>query len=69
MTKNNYSKLRNLLIEFQKEYCPCYKDGNFIGCSGYQNCEFGENGCYGESCSLEDAGSAMYYYYNQKENN
>lgn len=68
MTKANYTRLQNLLTEFKKEYCPCYKGNNYT-CVGYQNCEFGENGCYGESCSLEDATSAMYYYYNQKENN
>lgn len=28
-------------------------------CIGHMNCEFGENGCYGESCAIEDVQEAI----------
>ena len=29
------------------------------GCVGHQNCEYGENDCYGESCTIEDVISSI----------
>lgn len=68
MTKNNYEKLQKLMHEFYIDYCPCHDaEGNYTGCVGYQNCEFGEDGCYGESCAIEDCMSAISYYYHENK--
>lgn len=55
MSENEINKLSDLLDTLIKA-APC-KGGP---CVGYQNCEFGENGCYGESCAIEDVQSALY---------
>lgn len=57
MTNSDLNKLRSLLFELMK-CAPC-KGGI---CVGYQNCEFGENGCYGESCAIEDVIAEIPYY-------
>lgn len=57
MSQDDLNKLYFLLDELKK-CLPC-KGG---GCVGYQRCEFGENGCYGESCAIEDVTNAISYY-------
>ena len=47
-----------LLLDELKKCLPC-KGGL---CMGHQHCEFGENGCYGESCAIEDVTNAISYY-------
>lgn len=50
------------LLEGLKKYTPCH--GGL--CVGYQNCEFGENGCYGESCAIDDVMAAIPCYVTDK---
>lgn len=54
MDKNRLEELKNLLSELMKS-APC-KGGV---CVGHMNCNFGENGCYGESCAIEDVQNAI----------
>lgn len=49
------------ILEGLKQYAPCL--GGI--CVGYQNCEFGENGCYGESCAIDDIMTAIPSYVSQ----
>ena len=53
MNKDELTALRELLFKLQRLQ-PCYSRGMYTGCVGYQNCNFGENGCYGGSCAIED---------------
>jgi len=46
----------NRLLDLLIHAAPC-KGG---ACIGHLNCEFGENGCYGESCAIEDVQNALY---------
>ncbi len=55
MTSEDFDILNRLLDEVMK-LAPC-KGGR---CVGHMNCEFGENGCYGESCAIEDVQAALY---------
>lgn len=55
MEKKELDKLSDMLDDLMK-IAPC----KGCACVGHQNCEFGENGCYGESCAIEDVRSAMY---------
>lgn len=55
MNEKDINKLSELLDSLM-QVAPC-KGGP---CIGYQNCEFGENGCYGGSCAIEDVQSALY---------
>ncbi|MDD6827972.1 MAG: hypothetical protein PUE12_18035 [Oscillospiraceae bacterium] len=48
MTKNEYDQLFRLLCQLQIE-APCHNRA----CVGYQQCEYGINGCYGEECAIE----------------
>lgn len=48
MTKGEYDQLYRLLCKLQTE-APCHNRA----CVGYQNCEYGVNGCYGEECVIE----------------
>lgn len=50
MVKEQFEELLSLLQELM-ELAPC---GGTGPCVGHMNCEFGENGCYGESCAIED---------------
>lgn len=54
MTKKNIEKLNDLLNELLT-ISPCRGKS----CVGHMNCEFGENGCYGESCAIEDVISGL----------
>lgn len=62
MTKDDYNKfyiqLDNLINQ-----APC-KGGP---CIGYQNCEYGVNGCYGEECAIETVQKGIIYYKNKGE--
>lgn len=49
MNKTDYNMLKSLLHKLM-EVAPCH---NGV-CLGYQNCEFGENNCYGSNCAIED---------------
>lgn len=53
MNKEKLLELRDLLYQLQRTQ-PCYHDGLWTGCVGFLNCNFGENGCYGGSCAIED---------------
>lgn len=55
MSNEDLTKLSNLLDSLL-EIAPC-KGG---ACIGHQNCEFGENGCYGESCAIVDVQNALF---------
>lgn len=55
MDDKELDELDNMLALLLK-MAPC-KGG---ACVGHQNCEFGENGCYGESCAIEDVQNALY---------
>lgn len=59
MNENDLNNLYSLLDALIK-CAPC----NGGACVGYQNCEFGENGCYGESCAIQDVISASEIYAN-----
>lgn len=48
----------SLLLNKLMRCAPC----NGGACVGSQNCEFGEDGNYGESCAIEDVLSSMYVY-------
>ena len=50
MTNKEKEQLSYLLEKLQMTEAPC-KGGP---CLGHMNCDFGENGCYGESCAIED---------------
>lgn len=54
----NEKDLRRLdeLLDLLIKVAPC----NGGACVGHMNCEFGENGCYGESCAIEDVQRAMW---------
>lgn len=54
MNQKDFQQLDHLLDELMKA-APC-RGGP---CIGYQNCEFGENGCYGESCIIEKVQTVM----------
>lgn len=54
MSNEELDTLYNLLDGLMK-VAPC-KGG---ACVGHQNCEFGENGCYGSSCAIEDVQRAL----------
>ncbi len=55
MNSEDLKKLDSLLDLLIKA-APC--KGKI--CIGNQNCEFGENGCYGDSCAIEDVRNALY---------
>lgn len=55
MEQKELQRLDDVLDKLIK-MAPC-KGG---ACVGYQNCEFGENGCYGESCAIEDVQRGLY---------
>lgn len=55
MSNEKLDKLSSLLDELL-QIAPC----NGGPCVGYMNCEFGENGCYGSSCAIEDVQNALY---------
>lgn len=55
MSEKDLSQLDQLLCALLRA-APC-KGG---ACLGHMNCEFGGNGCYGESCAIEDVQSAMF---------
>lgn len=48
MTESDYDQLFRQLCKLQTE-APCHNGR----CVGYQNCEYGINGCYGEECAIE----------------
>ena len=50
MVKEQYLELYNLLDDLMMSDAPC----KGCGCVGHQNCNFGENGCYGDSCAIKD---------------
>lgn len=54
MDNKKLEEIKNLLSELMQD-APC-KGG---ACVGHMNCEFGENGCYGESCAIEDVQEAI----------
>lgn len=59
MTRNEYDQLYRLLSKLQTE-APCHNRA----CVGYQQCEYGINGCYGEECAIEvvrEVASNNYY--------
>lgn len=53
-------KYTQLCIELDKliNEAPC-KGG---ACVGYQNCEYGVNGCYGSACAIEIVQAGICYY-------
>lgn len=55
MSERDLNELDRLLGALL-EAAPC-KGGSCVGC---MNCEFGENGCYGESCAIEDVQAAIW---------
>lgn len=57
MIKINYDKLYTAL-DYLTQEAPC--EGG--SCVGYQNCEYGVNGCYGSQCAIEIVQEAMRYY-------
>ena len=59
MTENDYDQLFRQLCNLKKE-APCHNGY----CVGYQNCEYGINGCYGEECAIDAVrleAERMYY--------
>lgn len=48
MTENDYDNLFRQLCNLKKE-APCYNGA----CVGYQNCEYGIYGCYGDKCTID----------------
>lgn len=63
MTNKDLDALYKLLDKLM-QVAPC-KGG---ACRGYQNCEFIQNGCYGESCAIEDVQNALYSVVKNCEN-
>lgn len=63
MTKSEHIKLCNLLDKLM-QCAPCHGGQ----CLGHQNCVFGENGCYGESCAIEDVLDGIQYVLTDKKN-
>ena len=55
MDTKDFDTINRLLDEVMK-LAPC----KGRGCVGHMNCEFGENGCYGESCAIEDVQKALW---------
>ena len=60
MTKSDYDhlfrQLCNLMIE-----APCHNRA----CVGYQNCEYGIDGCYGRECAIEIVQDVATQKYNE----
>lgn len=56
MEKQKVDLLYSLLSELQG-HAPC----NGKSCVGYQNCEYGINGCYGGECAIEVVTQGMKY--------
>lgn len=48
MTENDYDQLFRQLYNLQRD-APCHN----CACLGYQQCEYGINGYYGEECAIE----------------
>lgn len=63
MSKEDFDTLLELLDNLMG-LAPC---GGTGACIGHMNCNFGENGCYGESCAIEDVKDGIVAIMNSKK--
>lgn len=65
MTEKDYDQLFRQLCNLMIE-APCHNRG----CVGFQQCEYGINGCYGEECAIEVVQNvAEQRYYEMRKKN
>lgn len=60
MTEKDYDQLFRQLSHLQIE-APCHNGA----CVGYQQCEYGIDGCYGSACAIDIVRAEARHRYNE----